>query len=521
MPSISVPTSSALAPSQRVPSTNPAVLRILNKLSRPSLLSLILDWLEDGNQALSAPFLRDDENDDDEQNLYPALETLEELREYYTEAQARKGGKREILDRVIEGDWRNGLSLYQLAMADMQYLYDHPLSQKWTALKVVKLKGEDSDEEAVEDKEVTTIPRFHPPTFLQNLQREVLPDVKAHYNLDRPKDLQMLLLRIYVLDSPYNTSLALSGSKKDSLDASKTLYIALPDASPHIYVSLATSTPGAASSDKHNPWDTRSLRKLILDGIPKAFSRPRARYALKSTNLMARSLEALNARRGQGRTGAAGGGWGVYSTQKNKTDTPLNNQLPTPPAEEESEDELAGDSESLVKAAGMKRKFQDEDMEALKRRKVVAQSRFGNSAKPSDGLGIERFDVRIEDPFPAIQSSSSTDNEVVVRSDDATEARKRKGRRSALETEIELESEKLREMERGAGTSDDEDETHDWIPDIRITFHGSHIFAGIRELVEHGIIDGAKMPGWMTGEEGVSVGVVKHGRISGFKGSGI
>jgi central kinetochore subunit Mis15/CHL4 len=43
----------------------------------------------------------------------------------------------------------------------------------------------------------------------------------------------------------------------------------------------------------------------------------------------------------------------------------------------------------------------------------------------------------------------------------------------------------------------------------------------VRELVERGIIDGERMPGWMTGEEGISVGVVKDGRIQGFKGSGI
>lgn len=521
MPPLSVPTASALAASERVPSTNPAVLRILNKLSRSSLLSLILDWLEDGNQSLSAPYLREDDNDNDDDDLYPALATLEELREYYYELQARKGGKKEILDRVIEGDWRNGLSLYQLAMADMQYLYDHPLSQKWTALKVVKLTGEDSDDETVEYNEATSIPRFHPSTFLQNLQREVLPDVKAHYNLDRPKQLQMLLLRIYVLDSPYNTSLALTTSKRDSLDASKTIYVAFPDASPHIYVSLATSTPGVAHPDKHNPWDTRSLRNLILDGIPKAFSKPRARYTLKSTSLTARSLEALNAVRGQGRTVAAGGAWGMYATQKNKTDTPLNNQLPTPPGEEESEDELARDPELLTKLAGMKRKFEDEDSGIWKRRKLVAQGRFGDSAKPDDGKGIERLDVRIEDPYPAIRSATFANNTVMSRLDEPEEVKKRKGRTSALESELQLEVEKLRELERAAGIESGEDDTHDWVPDIRITLHGSHIFAGIRELVEHGIIDGEKMPGWMTGEEGVSIGVVKNGRICGFKGSGI
>jgi len=61
---------------------------------------------------------------------------------------------------------------------------------------------------------------------------------------------------------------------------------------------------------------------------------------------------------------------------------------------------------------------------------------------------------------------------------------------------------------------DEEEEINDsWQPSIRLSFQGSHVFAGIRQLVEKGIIDGEKMPGWMTGEVGVSIGVVKNGRM--------
>ena len=37
----------------------------------------------------------------------------------------------------------------------------------------------------------------------------------------------------------------------------------------------------------------------------------------------------------------------------------------------------------------------------------------------------------------------------------------------------------------------------------------------MRELVEAGAVDGERMGGWMTGEEGVSVGVVRGGRLVG------
>lgn len=513
---LSVPTTSALSPSERIASSNPSVFRILNKLSRPALLSLVLDWLVEENQVLSAPFLADENYEPDVQDAYPPSYDLDELREIYTGLMSQKGSKRDIVDRIIEGDWRHGVSLYQLAMADMQYLYDHPLSQKWTALKVVRLKTDPSDPDSSEppskDDELPSIPRFHPATFLQNLQREILPDVKAHYNIDRHPTLPMLLLRIYVLESPYNTSLALhSLSRTDTtaFETSKTIYVAFPDAAPYVYVSLATSAgaPGGAS-------ESRSLRKLVLDGIPKAFSRPRARYGLQMTSLAAKSLQALVERRGAGRTNAAGGGWGIYA-EENKQDTPLNPVIP--PAFLLGGDEK-GDMPPPERPSGKGLKrvaAAPPDMQ--KRRKLVAQGRFGNSGKVDDGKGIDRLDVRLEEKFPALDSAEQQGNADFSDEEAGPTVRKKtsgskskKGRRNTIAVELE----------RGAGEGDDE-MGGEWRPDLRLTFHGQHIFAGVRKLVECGVVDGDKMPGWMTGEEGVSVGVVREGRIRGFKGSGL
>ena len=54
-----------------------------------------------------------------------------------------------------------------------------------------------------------------------------------------------------------------------------------------------------------------------------------------------------------------------------------------------------------------------------------------------------------------------------------------------------------------------------WTPIVQLRFYGSHVFAGICKLIETGAIDGGKMPGWMTGEDSLSVGVVHNGRIIG------
>jgi len=466
MDRLSIPTTASLSAAQLLPATHPSVRKALNRLARPSLLSLCLDWLDERNLDLTGPYLQSpsDEEDceQDENDLYPPASSLPELRDLYAEIQSHKGSKRDVVDRIIEGDWRNGLTLYQMAMIDMQYLYSHPTSQKWTALKIIPLSSSQTSQPS---HKTPTIPRFHPATFLQNLQCEILPDIKAHYNLDRHTHLPLWILRVYIIDSPYNTSVALlhsASSRKITPDASRTFYIAFPDASPHIYISLTTNFSSIATVERPAA-DNRSLRKLVLDGIPKAFSRPRERYKLGATRLSARNLDALCDLRGGGRTNEAAGGWGIYAGE-DVADNPLH-IVPVPSPDSGIDVEEVAE---VRKPAGFKRRL-DPSEETVKRRKLVAKGRFGNSARVDDGLGIERLDVRMEDLHPPTN--------------------------------------------RDGNGREHDGEDGEWRPDIRITFHGSHVFAGIRTLVEQGIVDGERMPGWMTGEEGVSVGVVRDGRL--------
>ncbi|KAI1388589.1 CHL4-domain-containing protein [Hypoxylon trugodes] len=535
MARLSLPTTARLASALRVDPANSTVVKTLNRLSRPSLLSLVLDWLDERNLSLCPPLLRrpDASDDEDEDDFYPPAQSLEELRELYENMQERKGGRREVVDRILEGDWRYGLSLYQLAMADLQYLYDHPGSLKWTAYRIQRLQTpaheDDADRPEKADQESLSVPRFHPSTFLQNLQAEVLPDVKAHYNFDRPKGFPLLLLRIFIIDSPYNTDLAVSTRHRGrpgvsnsntnattSFDTSRTIYIAFPDASPHMYISKSAASASSAASSG----EAKSLRALVVEGIPKALSRPRERYALKATNLTTKNLTAMLAVKGAGRTNAAGGGWSVYAGTEVadlKADNPLQTLLPTPPLSDADADaDEEGDGARKRKRVDLDTDPKDTEYEGqIKSARKAAQARFGDAAKVDDGKGIERLDVIIEDPFPTDVARSLGDEDEDERDrrrdDDPAEARRKsKGRRSTLDLSISVD-----------GQDDEGREEATWAPRVKISFHGSHVFAGMRQLVEAGIVDGGKMPGWMTGEEGVTIGAVRHGRIKGFKGSGV
>ena len=97
------------------------------------------------------------------------------------------------------------------------------------------------------------------------------------------------------------------------------------------------------------------------------------------------------------------------------------------------------------------------------KRKRIAEERFGTSGVEGDGRGIEKLEVTIKDKLQPLS--------------------------------IE-------------GTGD-----HDFRPAVTVRFEGNHVFAGIRRMVEEDIINGLAMPGWMTGEDGVNVAVVKDRRV--------
>jgi central kinetochore subunit Mis15/CHL4 len=481
----------------RLPVAHREVVRTFSKLSRASLISLAQQWLAKKNREFCRPYLAsdqdEDEGDEDLDAPYNAAHSYEELQETYKLLAACKGGRKEAMDRLLEGDWRTGISMYQLATAEIQHLLDHPTALRWTAKRLARIPSS----KAAKDMEVTNesehLPRFQAQTFMMNLAKELTPLMKAHYLLTRIKTLPITILRVYIHDSPYSSEPSLAAASASSNDGAKAVFFIWPNGSPFVYVSLATHL-GQVVGD-----DGRHLRDIVLQAIPKAFSRASNRYQLTPTNFTARSLSALLAYRGPGKSNAAAGGWSIFadhSFSQNALDFIIVTN--GKPQKNDAEDDTA--TEKRPGPGRPKRVLEDAETPEVKRRKAVAEGRFGSSAKADDGQGIERFEIRIDDPFPSAPSSNDFEDNTNGESTPIQASRKR-GRPSQLDRTAE-EVEEIQNREDEA-----------WVPAVSITFQGSHVFAGIRELVEQGVVDGEKMPGWMTGEAGVTVGAVKDGRI--------
>ncbi|KIW13972.1 hypothetical protein PV08_06753 [Exophiala spinifera] len=433
----------------------PVLAKTLSRLSRDSLLDLVIRWLDEDRP--STPYLCSNRRvfeADEEDYLYAPAATITELRQIYKGLQKdlSLASKRDVIDRVIDGDWRRGLTLRQHAMVDFAHLEQNDTALRWSALRLVPLvsseesSSEDSDLQPPRKRRKHTYddagaryPEISAQTFLSTLKEEISPVVKAHYHLHKMASPQNLhIIRLYFLPSS-----TFSGGQskiprrpKHATDTARVMYIALPNSCPYVYVSLSgasgsnSRSKGTANSKTKSiaKMDMAAMKKVVLEAIPKALSRPHHRWALESTKLTARSLRAMVELKGNRKPGSGGG---VYSSFAEGEGVPSVEILSTP---------IEG----------------DEGDECSTRHSMV-QKRFGGM----DGehhAALDRVHVTIQGWG-------------------------------------EVETIKTATSPPGQGTSD-----------VTLTFTGTDVFMGLKHLAELGAecLDLDKMPAWMTGELGLS-----------------
>ena len=211
---------------------------------------------------------------------------------------------------------------------------------------------------------------------------------------------------------------------------------------------------------------------------------------LKGTALHTRSLDLLLSLRGPGRSNHSAGGWSIF-VKTSIDQSALDASLPMHSSKRKAE-ALEDDKENHVASSNISQNRTTSDTRDRKRRVLLASGRFGTSALPADSYGLERLDIRLDDPFPS-PGTPKTNQQPCPPTMGPNSA----GAQQSIHVKLKAS----------------EAASPEWRPEVRISFQGSHVFAGIRQMVENGVIDGDKMPGWLTGEAGVSIGVVRAGKI--------
>lgn len=421
-----------------------ALVKSLSRLNRASLIEIAQTWLQDNSQSVYLAHTRTANEVEEEDYLFTPAEDVNILRQIYNDLrqQEEQVSKAHIIDRIVDGDWRRGLSLAQHAMVDFAYLEQNDTALGWSALKLVPLQTEqsgvaDRDRPSKKRRKIhheQTYPQISPSAFVAALKSEISPLVKAHYHLHRlPPPYSLAVLRVYI--SPTGTF----GPRKSSIprkarqvtDAGRVMYIAIPNSCSFVYVSLSgSSNPTQRSRDAKGPVkakvDMASMKRIVLEAIPKAMSRPQERWALESTKLTTRSLKSICKLRGNEQPGSGGGAYSKLSIMREAS------------AE-------AGQANEATRQEGL------EDQHDNRHRLV--EDRFG-SMSDVNHAPLNQVTSRVEDILNASGDSRST---------------------------------------------------IDAAP-ISISFSGPDVFAGLKTLASLGPehVDLAELPAWMTGEEGVS-----------------
>ena len=520
------PTTAPIASTPKVNSTNRPLAKSLVRLSRSALIDLALSWLEKQDQPACAPYLasnRNLEEEAEEDYLWEPAESIEDLRKLYKALHQEEGKPRDVIDRILDGDWRRGLSLHQLATIDFAVLQNNESALRWTALKLVPLLAEshDTSPNPLKRKRKRPQPLYpsqvSPQTFIASLQSQISPLVKAHYFLHRltfhDHNQPLSILRLYLSDSPY--ALPTLAEKASFTDASRTLYIAFPDSCPFVYVALSGSS--AVGVKKVGPKvDINALKRVVLEAVPRALSRPHERWALETTALSAKSLATMCSLRGNGRGGAAQGAWSVFA-----------------------DGIVEGGVLDVVGEGNKKRKVLSErdinapteandTSKAAKKRKTEVAKRFGTTGLEAaeHKAPLDRMHVRLEEsvgsphsensslPFPTGEPPSKPRTKKDLLSTSFSPSQNRPTAASAGLAQP------TSYLAAHSASSQPSTTTTPTIAPVSLSFTGTDVFAGIRALAEAGYVDLGRMPAWMTGEEGVSALVVREGVVLEGKGGG-
>ncbi|KAG0125502.1 centromere protein Chl4/mis15/CENP-N [Tuber indicum] len=436
----STTTANALPDTLRIAYT-PPVRRLLSRLSKSSLVELSLGWL--GSTKVNLTRVEDDEGgeDEDEEGEEMDIEVVRVIYEGFNRSKSVR--VKEVVERIVEHEWRDGLTLGMVAELDFRYLLDHPSSQKWTSAQLYPLSKPPPTR-------ATSKTIFHPKTFAHTLSTLLRPLVSPHYYITHHPSLPLHMLHVQLHPPTPTTPLTLPQNKH-------IFWLAFPESTDgYVFHTLPSSSPATTA--------TTSLPEIVRESIAIAVSRRGIRYGIRAARMSARTLEAVAYHRGGEGDGGMLGGWSIFSAGGVGVDDDVLDLLParTPPLlqKQREKEEEAGD-------------------EQARKRQKIAEARFGTGAKEGDGTGLENVVFALAEEFPPSPA---------------------------------LPQEEQREGEMGEGGEE-------FRPKITVRLEGSHVFAGVRSLVEQGVgFDGAKLPGWLTGEAGVTVGRVRGGKVKGWIG---
>lgn len=441
-------------PNTYVPVLSKKVLvSVLKRLPKSSIVALLQLW----------PLLKNTQPKLPKENALASH--AEYSRQVRDEARAMREPlwkKNRIIDKILFEYWPDGLNLLQLAQIDCQLIVDNSNAYLWVLSTARDAWGAE------------TPLALDPQTFLALLARLLSRIFMCYIYVCTHPSMPLVLIRIQVFDllPGGKGRKPRAGPERTHITSHKPYFLAVPMNSPHVI-----HTPG-----------NDIVSEVVLQTVEASLGSARSLVTLDTPKAQkpVRSLESMHILKGCSRFANCMGAW-------------------TPYADGEADiSPLANFEQHSVNRLDMTRISNSPETSAHQ----LANIRFKGTA---DGriVSERKFDHTKPVKRRRLEDSDGSDNNEVSNenSNDSSAAgssKRPKQSQYASIAPIRLAEYEIQEL---------------WGPDevshVTLRLVGNDVFAGLHELAAgQNVADAATIPGWLTGEEGLSCGVVRGGRFS-------
>lgn len=389
-----------------------------------------------------------------ENAMVSVKEYCRQIRDDSRDMKSSKWKKSLIVDKILYEYWSEGLNLLQLAHIDCQLIVDNPNAYFWV-LSVVK------------DAWGHEVPlALDPATFLYQLARHLAEIFMCYIYVCTHPDMPLVIIRVQVFDLLPGLQ-ARSRVERPHITSHKPFFLAIPMNSPNVI-----HTPG-------NDLVADTVLLVVETSLPQ---NPRNVLRLERSNSQkaVRSLESMHILKGSSRFANCMGAWAPYADGVADVSP------------------LASSDAHLANLEGSGLKKSDSGEQNVEK---LANIRFKGTA--SGKIVSERL-YDHNKPLKARKRHNEDPED---------------GRRVRLRDRNEYRSIapiRYAEFELQEQYDDGDDEPSH----VVVKLVGTDVFAGLHELAvtnqgtESAVVDPSKLPGWLTGEEGLSCGIVKDGKFS-------
>lgn len=458
---------------------------IISRLPTKSIVQLALLWPK---LVHTQPHLEGDDQSKHNQRLLNK-EIIQEIKASYIPPEAAAAAdatpsptssastwklpvKRKLVDKILYEYWQRGLNLLQISQIDCQLIVDRPNAYYWI-LSTVRDRGGLGNEVPI---------LLDPQRFLNDLAQDLNTLYMTYIYICKHPDYPLVIIRIQVFDlQPISSSTFSSKAVLNSnphITSHKPYFIAIPMNSPHIIHSPGLSV----------------VSKIVLQAVERNLSQdPTNILKLQATENQkpVRSLESMHILKGNSRFGSSLGAWTPYAdgtVDALPLDTLQNHKLIAKDTSAKEVLETDDEWDKLKKIANLRFKgsvdgklqshrYYDDVKPASKRRKKFAGA-----------VSFNNFEETVDDGYEEVQNLDRNQFSSIA---------------PLQYVEFTLQDAVSDKQEENSG--------------IVLKLSGSDVFAGLHELSvqsiekEKMILNPETVPGWFTGEEGVTSGAIKNG----------